>query len=266
MNMQLIKWIDARSVDGWAEPGDVDARGASIKTMGWVFDETADVVCIGGSISEHRAEAARQYAGIMLIPKRSIVERSEVTIVPRAPGLDEIGLIEQALKPHFPNVEAYRFDLASIRVRIIDEQFKGKSNPERDDMVDPLLRKLPEDIRSNIVLLLLWTQEEADCSPTNAEFEHGGRFVDKEKVLRQKVLRVLRDAFPPPARVELQEGEMIIAIIVSDRFADMDSMGRHVLVHGHLTSGLLEEEARQVYVVAVTPKEYIGHSTGCKLP
>ena len=84
-------------------------------------------------------------------------------------------LIEETLKPSFPNVEAYRYNLASIRVRIIDDRFKGKSNPERDDMVEPLLDKLPEDTQVDITILLLLAEDEVNQSMMNVEFENPSR-------------------------------------------------------------------------------------------
>jgi len=47
--------------------------------------------------------------------------------------------VEDALRQVFPNTDAYRYNSASIRVRVIDDRFKGKSIEERDAMVEPLL-------------------------------------------------------------------------------------------------------------------------------
>jgi stress-induced morphogen len=85
---------------------------------------------------------------------------------------DETRLIEGTLRRRFPNVEAYRYNPASIRVRVIDERFKGKSNPERDDLVSPLLDELPQDVQDDITILLLLTEEEREYRPMNLEFEY----------------------------------------------------------------------------------------------
>jgi hypothetical protein len=73
---------------------------------------------------------------------------------------DETRAIERALREHFPNTEAYRYNSASIRIRIIDDVFEGKSDSEREKMVDPILDELPEDTQSDIMLLLTLTESE----------------------------------------------------------------------------------------------------------
>ena len=88
---------------------------------------------------------------------------------------EQTELIEKTLKSGFPNVEAYRYNSVSIRIRVIDDRFKGKSKPERDDMVSPLLDKLPEDIQADITILLLLTDDELAQSLMNLEFEHPSR-------------------------------------------------------------------------------------------
>lgn len=81
-------------------------------------------------------------------------------------------LIEQTLQAEFPNVEAYRYNIASIRVRVVDERFRGKSKVERYEMVMPLVRQLPEEIQTDITLLLLLTEDEREQSVSNFEFEN----------------------------------------------------------------------------------------------
>ena len=87
----------------------------------------------------------------------------------------ETKTIEDALAGHFPDVKVYRYNPASIRVRIIDERFRGRSKPERERMVLPLVRALPEDIQSDITILLLLAPEEAGQSLMNREFEDPSR-------------------------------------------------------------------------------------------
>src|SRR5262245_37689959 len=52
---------------------------------------------------------------------------------------DETRQIEDLLRKEFQDVDAYRYNSASIRVRVVDPRFKGKSNAARDKMVDRLL-------------------------------------------------------------------------------------------------------------------------------
>lgn len=65
----------------------------------------------------------------------------------------------------------YRYNSASIRIRILDPGFTNKSIPEREDMVWSLLETLPEATRSQITVLLLLTPEEAKKSLLSLEFD-----------------------------------------------------------------------------------------------
>jgi len=68
-------------------------------------------------------------------------------------------------------IEAYRYNPSSIRIRIIDSDFRGLGRIERDNIVWPILESLPEDIRSDITALLLVTPEEKPDSLMNQEFD-----------------------------------------------------------------------------------------------
>jgi len=60
----------------------------------------------------------------------------------------------------------------SIRIRIIDPDFKGLDLVERDNQLWRSLEKLPEEVLSQISLLLLLTPAEMQTSLANFEFEH----------------------------------------------------------------------------------------------
>ena len=79
--------------------------------------------------------------------------------------------IEQVVGKRFPNVEAYRYNSASIRVRVIDEAFLGKSKAEREQMLASLLDSLPDKTQRDITILLLLAPEETTTSMMNVEFE-----------------------------------------------------------------------------------------------
>ena len=81
-------------------------------------------------------------------------------------------LIEQRLQEQFPDTRAYQYNPASIRVRIIDQRFARKSNPERESLVVPVLDELPEDLQADITILLLLAPDEAEGSMMNVEFEN----------------------------------------------------------------------------------------------
>jgi hypothetical protein len=85
-------------------------------------------------------------------------------------------LVEQALRKVFPRTDAYRYNSASIRVRVVDGRFKGKSVEERDAMVEPLIESLPRSLQADIVNLLTLDEDEpAESSRewlANQEFEN----------------------------------------------------------------------------------------------
>ncbi len=97
--------------------------------------------------------------------------------VPRWHALrtDESNRVQEVLRSVFPDSDAYRFNSASIRVRVIDPRFEGKSNEERDAMVEPLLSQLPESIQADIMNLLTMSPGEVANSHrkqfANLEFE-----------------------------------------------------------------------------------------------
>ena|SRR5437867_3664366 len=86
--------------------------------------------------------------------------------------------IEKLLQAHFPDHPpeyppvAYRYNPASVRVRVVSDRFKGKSRSEREEMVLPLIHQLPENTQADIMILLLLTPEELDRSLMNMEFEN----------------------------------------------------------------------------------------------
>jgi hypothetical protein len=69
-------------------------------------------------------------------------------------------------------IEAYRQNSVSVRVRILDPQFAGRSRVEREDEVWAALNKLPEETAAEISLLLLLTPDEAKNSFASAEFDN----------------------------------------------------------------------------------------------
>jgi stress-induced morphogen len=68
-------------------------------------------------------------------------------------------------------ISLYRQNSVSVRVRIIDPSFDGKSKPERNDLVWKYLADLSDDEQSDISMLLLLTPSETKQSFANFEFE-----------------------------------------------------------------------------------------------
>lgn len=103
------------------------------------------------------------------------------TTVPRweTKRTDETRSVEDALRrAGFEKVDAYRYNPASIRVRVIDPRFEGLSTEQRDAMVEPHLEHLPERTQADIMSLLTFAPSELQQSPKtfrgflqNVEFE-----------------------------------------------------------------------------------------------
>ena len=68
-------------------------------------------------------------------------------------------------------IEAYRQNSVSVRIRIVNPEFAGKSRAHREEDVWAALDELPEDAAAEISLLLLLTPSEAKQSFANAEFD-----------------------------------------------------------------------------------------------
>ena len=87
-------------------------------------------------------------------------------------------LVEQFLRQWFPETEAYRYNSASIRIRVIDSNFEGLSREERDDLVEPYLDQLPPKIQQDIVFLLTFAPSDMQRPPaTFREFMRNVEFV-----------------------------------------------------------------------------------------
>jgi hypothetical protein len=83
------------------------------------------------------------------------------------------------LRAGFEKVDAYRYNSASIRLRVIDARFEGRSIEKRDAMVEPFLRQLPERTQADIITLFTFAPNELGKNYgqsrealLNLEFEH----------------------------------------------------------------------------------------------
>jgi len=92
---------------------------------------------------------------------------------------DETRGIENLLRAKFERVDAYRYNSASIRVRVIDPRFEGLPQEKRDAMIEPYLEQLPERTQADIMNLFAFTPSELEQTPgsfreymLNTEFEH----------------------------------------------------------------------------------------------
>ena len=86
--------------------------------------------------------------------------------------------IERALaEGYLPNhpeasLTVYRYNSASIRVRVIDPDFEGRDLVDRETEILPIIRKLPDDLQDQITMLFLVTPRESKRSSLSAEFDH----------------------------------------------------------------------------------------------
>ena len=92
---------------------------------------------------------------------------------------EETKMVEEALREAgFEQADAYRYNSASIRVRVIDSKFAGMPRDKRDAMVEAVLDKLPEETQRDIVTLFTFAPSELQQAPKtlrefmlNTEFE-----------------------------------------------------------------------------------------------
>ena len=84
--------------------------------------------------------------------------------------------VEDVLRRHFEFADAYRYNSASLRVRITDSRFRDLSREQRDDLVEPILSGLREDTQADIMnMVLLYPNEVSESFRayiSNEEFEH----------------------------------------------------------------------------------------------
>lgn len=79
---------------------------------------------------------------------------------------DESRRVEKVLQDAgFEQVDSYRYNMASIRVRVIDARFEGMSIENRHALVEPHLEQLPERTQADI--MTLFTFAPGELQPTS---------------------------------------------------------------------------------------------------
>jgi hypothetical protein len=68
-------------------------------------------------------------------------------------------------------IDIYRQNPVSVRVRIVDPDFAGQNRSERSQKAWQYLGQLPEEVQSDISTLLLLTPEETKMSFANVDFD-----------------------------------------------------------------------------------------------
>lgn len=91
----------------------------------------------------------------------------------------ETRVVEELLRKHFQQADSYRYNSASIRVRVIDPRFEGQSREQRDTMVEQHLNTLPPETQRDIVTLFTFAPSELSRAPaTFREFLLNSEFDD----------------------------------------------------------------------------------------
>jgi hypothetical protein len=93
---------------------------------------------------------------------------SPIVIMDKTKRTDETRRVEDVLrKAGFETVDAYRYNSASIRDRLIDSRFEGLSAEDRDAMVEPHLDQLPERTQADIMNLFTFAPSELQSTAKN---------------------------------------------------------------------------------------------------
>jgi stress-induced morphogen len=83
-----------------------------------------------------------------------------------------VGALEEYAAAHpRAQIEAYRHNAVSVRVRVVDPTFKGMTRVQREEDIWAVLERLPEETVSEVSILLLLTPQEAKKSIANMDFE-----------------------------------------------------------------------------------------------
>jgi hypothetical protein len=96
--------------------------------------------------------------------------------IPRGDSESVIDRIIEALRayeaahPH-AQIDLYRQNPVSVRIRIIDPEFAGQGKPDRSQRVWKYLDGLPEEVQSDISTIILLTPDEKKTSFANFEFD-----------------------------------------------------------------------------------------------
>lgn len=92
---------------------------------------------------------------------------------------DESRLVEEVIRAAgFASVDAYRHNAASLRVRVVDPRFTGRSTYDRLGLLEPSLETLPGPTQTEIVNLFLFSPDELAVNGQlntvrrNVEFEN----------------------------------------------------------------------------------------------
>lgn len=75
------------------------------------------------------------------------------------------GIEDLLKKKGFEEADAYRYNSASIRIRVIDKRFEGMPREKRDALVEEHLDTLPPETQRDIVTLFTFAPSELSGAP-----------------------------------------------------------------------------------------------------
>jgi stress-induced morphogen len=84
----------------------------------------------------------------------------------------DIALRKYAERHPSAHIEMYRQNSVSVRLRIVDSDFKLMSRADRHETIWRYLETLPENVQSQVSLLLALTPDELSKSLANLEFDN----------------------------------------------------------------------------------------------
>ena len=89
------------------------------------------------------------------------------------PVIEKIIKVLQSYEADYPgsDIAIYRQNPVSVRIRIIDNTFRGQNRIERNRLIWKYLHQLSDETQSDISTLILLTADETKKSFANFEFE-----------------------------------------------------------------------------------------------
>jgi hypothetical protein len=89
------------------------------------------------------------------------------------PVLKQIAAVLKKYETAHPhaNIEVYRQNNVSVRIRVIDPSYAKKGWAEREEELWKLLLDLPDEVVADISMILMLTPEEAKESFASKEFD-----------------------------------------------------------------------------------------------
>jgi stress-induced morphogen len=105
-------------------------------------------------LASHRKSNLRMGGGTITMTTTTTAWETKRTAETRA--------VEDLLRQHFKQVDAYRYNAASIRIRVINPQFEGTSREKRDAMVEQYLDLLPLETQKDIITLITFAPSDLE--------------------------------------------------------------------------------------------------------